>query len=36
MDAVPVMENRAANLKMIRIDSSGKLLKELMIKTQAL
>jgi hypothetical protein len=33
MDAVPMIENRAANLKMIRIDTSGKLLKDLMIKT---
>jgi hypothetical protein len=33
MDAVPMIENRAANLKMIRIDTSGKLLKDLMMKT---
>jgi hypothetical protein len=33
MDAIPVMENRAANLKMIRTDLKGKLLKELMIKS---
>jgi hypothetical protein len=36
MDPVPLMENRASNLRMVRIDKNGKLLKELMIKTQAL
>jgi hypothetical protein len=36
MDAIAIMENRGANLKMMRTDLNGKLLKELMIKSQGL